>query len=250
MAESMQVSEKLYRLAEKVDETPEVLTVRFAPEDGVEMNFDPGMFVNITGVDRENKRYLQKAFSIASDPAAPVMEFYIVKRPHVGTSLEHTSHFVEATIGDGYYIKGPYGQFRFRPSENKKVLFVAGGTGLAPFVSMLRQIDRLKSGNDVDLLYSVKYPTEIIRKQELEQTAKSINLKTTVTVTRPQPGDGWSGEIGHVNADMIKRHSPDVVERTCYICGPPAFVKAVKDALTSLGVKPERISADVWDTGA
>ncbi|MDE1823804.1 MAG: FAD-dependent oxidoreductase, partial [Candidatus Micrarchaeota archaeon] len=201
-------------------------------------------------IDKDNKRYLAKSFSIASDPASAVMELYIVKRSHMGTALEHTSHFVDAGIGDSYYVKGPYGQFRFIPSENRKVLFVAGGTGLAPFVSMLRQIDRLKSGNDVDLLYSVKYPTEIIRKEELGQLAKSINLKATITVTRPQPTDNWSGEKGHIDAEMIRRHSQDVAERACYICGPPAFVKAIKDALVSLGVKPERISADVWDAGS
>jgi NAD(P)H-flavin reductase len=250
MAQAMPVSEKLYTLAEKVDETPEVLTIRFAPIDKSVVPFDPGMFFMISGIDSTNKRYVARSFSIASDPSSPEMEYYIVKRAHVGTSIERTSHFVDSNIGDRYYIKGPYGQFRFDPKENKKVLFIAGGTGLAPFISMLRHIKVLGSGNDVDLLYSIKFPTEVIRKDELVTYAKELGLKTTITVTRPQQGDGWAGETGHINADMIKRHSPDVIDRTCYICGPPAFVKAVKDALISLGVAPEKISADVWDTGS
>lgn len=250
MPEPMQVSEKVYRLTEKIDETPEVLTVRFAPEDNQPMAFDPGMFIMISGEDATGKRYLARSFSIASDPASTAMEFYIVKRAHIGTAIEHTSHFVNSAVGDKYYVKGPYGQFRFDPEENQKVLFVAGGTGLAPFMSMLRHIKEVNSGNDIDLLYSIKYPTEIIRKQELESLAKELNLKTTITVTRPAPDDGWTGEKGHIHDEMIKRHSPDVTERTCYICGPPAFVKAIKDALILLGVKPEKISADVWDTGA
>ncbi len=249
MPEQMQVGEKVYRLTEKVDETPEVLTIRFAPDDGQPMSFDPGMFIMVSGEDATGKRYLSRSFSIASDPASAVMEFYIVKRNHIGTAIEHTSHFVNSKVGDKYYIKGPYGQFRFDPKENRKVLFIAGGTGLAPFISMLRHIEKTKSGNDIDLIYSIKYPTEIIRKQELEEFAKDLGLKTTITVTRPQPGDGWNGETGHVNAEMIKRHSPDVTERTCYICGPPKFVSAIKEALLSLEVKTGKISADVWDTG-
>jgi NAD(P)H-flavin reductase len=249
MVETIPTSEKLYRLIKKVDETPEVLTVMFQPDDGVAMAFDPGMFIMISGIDSAGKRYVARSFSIASDPAEAVMELYIVKKSHAGTSIEHTSHFVESKLGDRYYIKGPYGQFRFNPRENKKVLFVAGGTGLAPFISMLRQIKNTGTGNDVDLLYSIKYPTEIIRKAELEGYAKEIGLKTTITVTRPAPDDGWSGEKGHIHEEMIKRHSPDVADRACYICGPVAFVKAIKEALISLGVKPERISADVWDTG-
>lgn len=251
MAQALPISEKLYKLMEKVDETPEVLTLRFVPDGNVATPFDPGMFFMISGIDAAtNKKCVSRSFSIASDPSSPVMEFYIVKRTHVGTSIERTSHFVVSNIGDPYYIKGPYGQFRFDPKENRKVLFIAGGTGLAPFVSMLRHIKTLNTGNDVDLLYSIKYPTEIIRKNELEAFAEKLGLKTTITVTRPQPGDNWSGEIGHIDAGMIKRHSPDVIERTCYICGPPAFVKAIKDALTSLGIKLEKISADVWDTGS
>jgi NAD(P)H-flavin reductase len=250
MAAPIPVVEKAYKLAEKIDETPEVLTIRFAPIDNTGTPFDPGMFFMITGVDSTGKRYVSRSFSIASDPSSPVQEYFIVRRSHVGTSIEHTSHFTEANLGDTYYIKGPYGQFRFDPQENKKVLFIAGGTGLAPFVSMLRHIRQVNSGNDIDLIYSIKYPTEIIRKQELVDYAKTLNLKTTITVTRLQPTDVWDGEKGHVDAAMIQRHSPDVVERTCYICGPPAFVKAIKDALASLGVKPEKISADVWDTGS
>lgn len=249
MAQAMPVGEKAYKLMEKIDETPEVLTIRFAPVDNAVVPFDPGMFFMISGTDATGKKYVARSFSIASDPSSPEMEYYIVKRAHVGTSLEHTSHFVDSAIGDQYYIKGPYGQFRFDPKENKKVLFIAGGTGLAPFISMLRHIKVLNSDNDVDLLYSIKYPTEIIRKEELGMYAKDLGLKTTITVTRLQPEQQWDGETGHINADMIKRHSPDVIERTCYICGPPTFVKAVKEALTSLGVRPERISADVWDTG-
>ncbi len=249
MAELIPVSEKLYKLSEKIDETPEVLTIRFAPGDGAPLHFDPGMFVMISGIDSAGKKYVSRSFSIASDPASAVMEFYIVKRAHVGTSLEHDSHFNESALGDSYYIKGPYGQFRFDPQENRKVLFIAGGTGLAPFISMLRHIKVVGSGNDIDLIYSIKYPTEVIRKQELADYASQLNLKTTITVTRSQPGDGWAGEKGHIDMEMIRRHSPDVTERTCYICGPPAFVKAVKDALMALGVKPEKVSADVWDTG-
>lgn len=249
MADPIEIKEKRYKLTQKLDETPEVMTIELAPEDNAPILFDPGMFIMISGIDAAGKRYVARSFSVASDPVVPEMEFYIVKHPHVGTALEHDSYFTTAAIGTTFMIKGPYGQFRFDPSKDNKVLFVAGGTGLAPFMSMLRQIKRTNSGNDVVMLYSVKYPTEIIRKQELGELAQQINLKTTITVTRPQPTDNWTGDTGHITAEMIKKYSADVVERMCYICGPPAFVKAVKDALISLGVPAQRVSADVWDTG-
>jgi len=111
---------------------------------------------------------------------------------------------------------------------------------------MLRQIKLLSSGNDVVMLYSVRYPNEMIRKDELAELARELGVKMAVTVTRPQEGDGWTGQTGHIDADMIKKYAPDFAERAPYICGPLAFSKALKDALISLGMPEEKIKADVW----
>ena len=56
-------------------------------------------------------------------------------------------------------------------------------------------------------------------------------------------------QTGHVDADLIKKYSPDFVERGLYICGPLPFVKAIKDALTAIGVSANKVSADVWGYG-
>ncbi len=236
------VKKENYEVAEHFSETPEVEMVRLKPVSAEPMDFDPGMFVMISGIEKTTqKEMVARAFSIASEPVSAVMEFFVVKE-HGG----HVSHFMHAQPGDPYIITGPYGQFKFNPEENKKVLFVAGGTGLAPFMSMLRHIKIVKAGNDVVLLYSVKYPTEIIRKEELDAMQSLIGLKLIVSVTRPQPGDGWNGETGHISADTIKKYAPDFMERTGYICGPLAFVKAMKDAFAALGVPQSQVKADVW----
>lgn len=244
MAE-MPITEREYVLAEKVDETPEVLIIKFTPKDGKPVNFDPGMFMMIIGVDAKGIRYTARAFSIASDPSTPEVEFMVIKEPRHGEHIGR-SHFVDANIGDTFILKGPNGQFRFDPGTDKKVIFIAGGTGLAPFISMLRHIKVTDSRSDVILMYSARYPTEIIRKGELNSYISDLGIKLVVTVTRPQPGDGWSGQTGHVDKVMVGKYAPDINERTAYICGPLEFVKAAKDALAALGLPAERIKADVW----
>ena len=239
------VVEKKYALTEKVDETPEVLIVGFEPEDKQPIQFDTGMFMMISGLDSTGKKFTARAYSIASDPSSPRMEFFVIKNPTHGDHIGQ-SHFVDAKIGDDFIMRGPNGQFKFDPAKDRKVMFIAGGTGLAPFMSMLRHMKLTGATNDADMLYSIKFPTEIIRKAELEDCAKTLNVKLTVTVTRPAEGDGWTGQTGHIDSEMIKKYSPDYSERMCYICGPLPFVKAVKEALAALGIKPERISADVW----
>lgn len=232
---------KPYTITDVVKETPNVTLFRLESEDKAKMNFSPGMFVMLTYIDPITKTEMARAFSIASAPSQDFLEFYINM-----IHGEFTSHLDTAKIGDVYYVTGPYGQFRFSPTADGKVLFVAGGTGLAPFMSMLREIRLLSSGNDIVLLYSVRYPDEIIRKDELAELTKQINLKTVVTVTRPRPDGGWTGQTGHIDAEMIKTYALDLAERVPYICGPLPFVKAVKDALVSLGVPAARIKADVW----
>lgn len=241
MPEPLQVREKPYKIIDDIKETPDVNVFRLKTDDDTRIKFDPGMFVMLTYVDPITKAKVARAFSIASAPSTDYLEFFI--------SMIHgrfTSHLDTAHTGDVYYVTGPYGQFRFIPGMDKKVLFIAGGTGLAPFMSMLREIRELKSGNDVALIYSVRYPNEIIRREELSQLSNEITLKSFVTVTRPQVGDGWAGQTGHIDANMIKSFSSDYMERTPYICGPLPFVKAVKDALVDLGMPAGKIKADVW----
>ncbi|MGC8651697.1 MAG: ferredoxin--NADP reductase [Candidatus Micrarchaeia archaeon] len=237
----VQIKEKPYTITYISKETPEVTLFRFSAKDGAKIAFDPGMFVMVEYANPTTSEKISRAFSIASSPSQPYLEFFI--------SMIHgrfTSHLDTAKEGDLYYITGPYGQFRFVPGVDKKVLFLAGGTGLAPFMSMLRHIRDLAMDDDIVLIYSVKYPTEIIRKAELGELEKALKLKLAVTVTRPQEGDGWSGEKGHIDANMIKKYAPDFAERTVYICGPLGFVKAMNDAAEALGIDRSKLKADVW----
>ena len=87
------------------------------------------MFMMIAGIDTEGKKYIARAFSIASDPSTPGMEFMVIKEPRHGDHIGK-SHFVDAKIGDVFMLKGPSGRFRFNPAVDKKVGFIAGGTAL------------------------------------------------------------------------------------------------------------------------
>lgn len=238
---NISINQKAYKVAELLHDTPDVDVFKFKAEDGYRLKFDPGMFVMLTYSNPDTKEKITRAFSIASEPEGDTVDFFI--------HMIHgriTSKLETAQVGSIYYLTGPYGQFKFMPNEDRKVLFIAGGTGLAPFMSMLKYIRKLKSGTDVVLLYSIRFPNEIIRKEELEQLEKDIGMKMVITVTRQENSEGWDGERGHIDDVMIAKYTPDIMERTTYICGPLPFVKAMKDALAKLKVPNEKIKADVW----
>ncbi len=232
---------KPYSLVEIKKLTPTVSSFVFRAQDGTAIDFTPGMFAMVTYRNASTGETIARAFSIANSPPSDHLEFVI--------ALIHgrfTSKLETAKEGDVYTVSAPYGQFRFDIKSSGKFLFLAGGTGIAPFMSMLRYAKQLNADIDTSMIYSTKFANELIYKGELEDYAKAHKFKMEITVTRPQQGDGWTGLTGHVNADMIAKCTPDFKERVSYICGPPAFVKALKEALASLGVEEKDIKAEMW----
>lgn len=232
---------KSYLLAEIKKLTPTVSSFIFKAQDGTSIDFTPGMFAMLQYKDPSTGEAIARAFSIANSPPSEELEFII--------ALIHgkiTSKLEAAKVGDLYSVSAPYGQFKFEIGSNEKFLFLAGGTGIAPFMSMLRYARQLNAKIDTKMIYSTKFANEMIYTDELGDYIKNSKFQLTTTVTRPAEGDGWTGLTGHVNAEMMSRSVPDLKERVSYICGPPAFVKACKEALLSLGVDEKDIKAEMW----
>ena len=232
---------KPYVISSIRESTKDVTTFTFKAQDGTSIDFVPGMFAMLTYVDAATGQKVSRAFSIANAPPSGELEFFI--------SMIHgqiTSKLAAAKVGDVYYISAPYGQFKLEDDFGKKFFFLAGGTGLAPFFSMLEYITNKGAKPDIVLLYSVKYDYDIIERQKLEEMISGLGGRLVVTVTRAEPGSAWTGEKGRVDAAMISRHVPDIKERVSYICGPPEFVKALKGAIVGLGVPEREIKAEMW----
>jgi ferredoxin-NADP reductase len=198
------------------------------------------MFAMLYYKDPSTGQEIGRAFSISSSPSSNYFEFMIAM-----VHGQMTSKLEVAKPGDVYWISAPYGQFKFDINSGERFLFIAGGTGIAPFFSMFRYAKSLGKKMDACMICSVKYPYEVIKTDDLDAMI-SEGLKLSVTVTRPQPEDNWKGLTGHIDANMIKNCVPDFVGRDCYICGPPAFVSALKQAVMSLGVSEKAIKAEMW----
>jgi len=139
-------------------------------------------------------------------------------------------------------VEGPIGTFTFPPNpEERRFLFVAGGTGIAPLRAMLRHA-RLTPRYEIGLFYSARTPDEFAYERELRDLAASRRIELRQTVTRWTGGD-WSGARGRVTHDTLADlvHSPDTL---CFVCGPPAMVEQVPRLLEALGVPPTRIRVE------
>jgi ferredoxin-NADP reductase len=150
------------------------------------------------------------------------------------------------TLGRGDLVKlsGPLGSFVLpeHPAAST-FLFVAGGTGIAPLRSMIRHALETGTGGTIHLLYSARSPREFAYLTELRALAREGALDLRLTLTGEGPR--WSHARGRIDAVHLAPliHVPDTL---AFVCGPPAMLSGVTDALTELGLGPDHIRTETW----
>jgi NAD(P)H-flavin reductase len=141
-------------------------------------------------------------------------------------------------------VEGPVGTFTFpvNPGE-RRFLFVAGGTGIAPLRAMLRHALRIPHAG-IGLFYSARTPDEFAYERELRALAGAGRIELRQTVTR-WTGADWAGARGRVTRDVLAAlvHDPETLS---FVCGPPAMVEEVPRMLEEIGVAATRIHVEKY----
>lgn len=185
---------------------------------------------------------LRKPYSIASSPSdlarTGALEFLVGLEP----DGEPGAHLAGVGRGTPVDVQGPFGGFRLPPVEGRPVLFVAGGTGIAPLRSMLHDLLGRTAPPSIALVYSARTAEELAFVPEFRRLAADGSLDLTLTLTGRPPAH-WSGSRGRVSRATLSRHvTPG--RTVCAVCGPPAFVDHVVRALDELGVARDRIATE------
>lgn len=143
-------------------------------------------------------------------------------------------------------VRGPQGTF-FLPDavEEKRLLFIAGGTGIAPLRAMIRQaLLTLNPPPLMRLLYSARTPADFAYAGELRGLARRGQIDLTLTATRESPAR-WRGRRGRIAADQLRPLIDDPAT-LCFVCGPAAMVDDVPVVLGGLGIARGRIRLEEW----
>ncbi|MBR8230081.1 ring-hydroxylating dioxygenase ferredoxin reductase family protein [Burkholderia vietnamiensis] len=188
--------------------------------------FLPGQYVNI-GVPGSGQH---RSYSFSSAPGDAKLAFLIKKIPGgvMSTWLE------TARVGDTLELDGPLGSFYLREVA-RPLLFLAGGTGLAPFLSMLEVLARSGSQQKVHLVYGVTRDLDLVCVEALDAYAARLPNFTFATVVADAASNharkGWVTQ--HIPADALNDGDVDV-----YLCGPPPMVDAVRGYFDEQRVTP------------
>jgi ferredoxin-NADP reductase len=226
-------------ILEVVPATPRARIVRL-DLGGTPFSFRAGQAVLVAAHGYERRR----PYSIASSPEETEERGYLELLVGVEADGQPGPH-LELDAGALIDIEGPLGRFAFPeyPKE-RRFLFIAGGTGIAPLRSMLRHA-LLVPHDAIGLLYSARTLSEFAYERELRALAGAERIELKQTVTREvAPGDwaGTHGRLGRTDLAPLVHHR----ETLCFICGPAPLVEDMLAALAELGIARERIRIEEW----
>ena len=220
------------RVADIIEETHDTKTYRLIGKTDTLFSYKPGQFVTVSlDIDGVSTK---RSYSISSSPSRPHTLELTIKRVPGGLVSNWMADRV--ALGDEIHVRGPAGKFSCFNYPSRKMLCIAGGSGITPIMSMLRWIVDTTADVDVILLYSGRSPADFIFRKELETiSARHSGLRVLFTVTSSWQGtESWTGLTGRCNSRMIELVAPDVLERHVFLCGPKPFSEAVKGELKEL----------------
>jgi ferredoxin-NADP reductase len=151
-------------------------------------------------------------------------------------------------IGAAVHIDGPFGALTLHQDRARPAVFVAGGIGITPFVSMLRQATRDRLAQRLVLVYSNRRPEDsafLAELQRLERENDHFRLVATMTEMAASKHQ-WHGETGFVDDSLLKRITGSLAAPIFYLVGPPAMVEAMRETLEGLGVVDTDIRSEAF----
>ncbi|QWF78944.1 hybrid-cluster NAD(P)-dependent oxidoreductase [Amycolatopsis sp. CA-230715] len=224
--------------------TNDVKTFLFEPAEPRVFRHDPGQHLTVTlEIDG---REVDRCYTISSPPSRPLVAAITVKRVPGGVA----SNWLHDHLAPGHALRarGPLGTFSPVRHPAGKYLFLSGGSGITPVMSMTRTLHDLAQPTDVVFVHSARTPADIIFRQELDFiAATSQHIRVVHVCETDGPGERWLGHRGRLDLEMLHRIAPDFLDREVFTCGPPAYMAAVRDMLTGAGLPEERYHEESFD---
>ena len=230
-----------YRVVAVEPERGDAWTVTFEPVGHGGVRFQPGQFAWLT---MRSSPFAMKEhpFSFSSSPAGGGGRLaFTIKE--LGDFTHTIKDLVPGEVG---YVDGPYGAFTIDRHPAPGYVFIAGGIGIAPIMSMLRTLADRGDRRPVLLLYAYRRWERMTFREAI--TALSDRLALRVVHVLEEPPEDWVGERGWITREVLERHLPsDRTEPHYFICGPEAMTQAMEKLLFHLGVPLGRVHSELFD---
>jgi ferredoxin-NADP reductase len=229
------------KVKEIITETESTRTLRMVPLKGKLPYFRAGQYINLF-VEIDGVR-TSRPYSIASAPGKTYLDI-TVRRMDGG----FVSHYLLDRVkeGDEFESSGPNGTLYYEPLiDSSNLVFLAGGSGITPFMSIIRDVTQKMLPVKIHLIYGSRVPEDIVYRKELDKIAgKYSNIKVDHVISEPPPA--WKGHKGFLDKAMITSLVGKLDDKTFFMCGPSQMYTLCGEVLESLGVPARRLRKEVF----
>ena len=216
------------------------LTVKLV--EPAEIKFFPGQYMDFMVPDTDQSR----SFSMASTPNRDGLLEFVIKIYPDGLFSQFLAERV--SVGDRIEVEAPFGTCTLRESRTTDLIFVGGGAGMSPLLSLLRSLAERGVERKVTFYYGARTADDLCFEKEIAEIGGQMKSGFSFVPALSDSDDsGWTGRTGLIT-EVVEADEPNVKGADAYVCGPPPMVDAAIASLTKLGVKEENIFYDKFTT--
>lgn len=207
-------------------------------------DYQPGQAIDLLLVETTEGQTLQNVshtFSLVSAPHEPQLTLATRMR-----DSQYKRTLGSMPEGTPLWLDGPFGTALVPDSTQRPLVLIAGGIGITPFISILRDAAHRQSQRPVRLLYSNRRPEDcafLAELQALECTIPTFRMLATMT-NMASTAAHWTGATGYLNEAVITGFCQDIQQPLYYLSGPPALVEAMYDILEGAGIDEDDIFSE------
>lgn len=227
------------KLTGKRQEASGTKTFLFAKPAGFEYIAGQYAYFTLPELKFPDPRGKIRHFTISSSPTEDFLSITVRVRKESGYK-QTLDQLPEGTEID---FRGPTGDFVLDEKDTKPQVMIAGGIGITPYRSIIKDINDRSLNTPIYLLYANSHEDEITFKTELDEIAsKNSNIKVTYFISEPDAN--WKGEKGRMDSSSISHLTSHISRPTFWLCGPPLMVQALEEVMDKLKVPQENLKVE------
>lgn len=207
--------------------------------------FKPGQALEVSLIDAASAD-AQSASHIFSIVSAPDEERLTIATRMRDSAFKRALRTL--VVGSAIKLEGPFGSLTLHSNRTRPAVLIAGGIGITPFVSMLRQAAREQLPQTLVLLYSNRRPEDaafLAELQALEEGNRNFRLVATMTELTAS-SRSWPGHCGRIDTALLKQAVGELVAPIYYLAGPPAMVEGMRQTLSLAAVSDDDIRSEAF----
>jgi Na+-transporting NADH:ubiquinone oxidoreductase subunit F len=227
---------------EITDYTYDIKGITFKLLDPPDIEFKAGQYVQLETQKYGNvKQTVSRAYSVSSMPELENRLQLIIRLVPEGICTTWVHKFLQ--VGDAVTFTGPFGDFYIRDTDND-MLWIGGGSGMAPFKSMVEHLAQVKSNRRIVYFFGARTTKDVYLTEYLNDFKKDLpNFEFVPVLSQPEPDANWIGRTGYV-MPHFKDFMRDPKHTEVYLCGSPGMIAAATKALKEMGVPDNQVFFD------